>query len=155
MYSRTPVLQDSFIYTNNCVSSLYALKESDLSTMWTVTDFGFIPMPVADERYVYATDRSVLRALAKSDGHTVWYAPIVGKNSANPVISADTIYFVTWQLFADGFLYAIDKTNDSILYQRKILTIKADRKKGLRSRCGNMERADFRGWFQQNLLLLQ
>ena len=116
----TPVLQDSVIYTNNCVSSLYALKESDLTTIWSVTDFGFIAMPVADENYVYATDRNVLRALDKSDGHTVWYTPIVGKNSANPVISGDTLYFVTHQLFAVGFLYAINKSNGTMIYQRNI-----------------------------------
>jgi len=115
----TPILQSSVIYSNNC-SSLYALKESDLSIIWSVTDFGFIPMPVADEKYVYATDRNVLRALDKSDGHTVWYTPKVGKNSANPVISGDTLYFVTWQLFADGFLYAFNTTDTTILYQRRI-----------------------------------
>ncbi len=115
-----PIVRDSIVYTGNCDNSLYALDVRDLSIVWSATDFGFMPMPIAGENFVYATDRNVIRALAKSDGHTVWYLPIVGLNTANPVVSGDTLYFTTWKWFADGYLYAINTADTTILYRRSI-----------------------------------
>jgi outer membrane protein assembly factor BamB len=112
----TARLHSGVLYSNSC-SSIYALRDSDLSTIWNKSTFASIPILAVDDNFVYVTDLNVLSALDKTDASVIWSTPIVGKNSANPVIVGDTIYFATNQLFADGYLYAVNKTDGTIAYR--------------------------------------
>ncbi len=112
-----PVVQDNVIYYNNCVYSLYALNENDLSVLWSKTNFTWIPIPAVDENYVYVTDENEVSALDKTTGNTVWTTQIFGKNSVNPVVDGDFLYFVTGSIFQDGYLYSINKHGGTINYK--------------------------------------
>lgn len=116
-----PVVLNNVIYSNTSAYSLYALNEGDLSIIWSRNGFAWIPIPNADDNYVYVTDLDMISALNKSNGSTVWSTNIIGKNGANPVIDGNTIYFATGIIFkGDGYLYSINKIDGSINYQINI-----------------------------------
>lgn len=116
-----PVVLNNVIYYNTSVYSLYALNEGDLSIIWSKTGFVWIPIPTVDENYVYITDLDVVSAVDKATGNTIWSKDIYGKNGANPVIDGNTIYFATGGIFkGDGYLYSINKSNGSIIYEINI-----------------------------------
>ena len=112
-----PVVKDNIIYNNNCLYSLYALNENDLSVIWSKTNFEWIPIPAVDENYVYVTDVDEVSALDKNTGSTVWTTNIIGKNSVNPIVDGDVLYFATGSIFQDGYLYSISKDSGTINYQ--------------------------------------
>lgn len=125
-----PIKYNNTIYTNSC-DELYALNENDLSVIWKKSNFSWIPIPAADDTYLYVTDKDVVYALEKSTGNTVWSEQIYGKNSVSPAIDGDTLYFATGgDFFKDGFLYSINKLTGRIFYQKLIPYIEANSQKG-------------------------
>lgn len=130
-----PVIKSNIIYTNNCWGTIYAVMETDFSIIWSKSGFEWIPIPVADENYLYVTEENKISALDKANGNTIWATEILGKNAVSPVINGDNLYFATGRLFSDGYLYSINKIDGSINY-RKVIPYIAINSQGGGSRAG-------------------
>jgi len=113
-----PTITSGYIVTSSVAHGIKVLDKSNMSLRWERSGFNWVPVVTSDEEKVYVTELDKIRAFSIVDGTQLWESTIFGKNTFNPVVEDDRLYFATGSILnKDGYAYCFNKNNGTLIFQ--------------------------------------